>query len=321
MSPMTNALALLLAAAAAAPAGKPAAVRLADPGADRPVVRLTSPAQVSDLCAALEPTERLRSRGDAVERGDAEARHDTARDAATVGRYAIDVPARTLPFAPYDGPERRLTLAEPAQLLAADGRVRLWPTEERSLPVEVDAAGARKVLDAQRAGTLVLSLVFDLPDDVTCGPGAKGKAVTLPVEPVAWSWSDGLTVLARGGAGADRPLLTLAQGARPRVAVGDPIVGPPSAKKEVVARVLELQVCYVEALRRDPSLDGVLVADLGGARPAIAADSVGDAGLASCVQQALGPLAPAKAGRVSVPIRFELAPPSAVPAKDEKPEE
>jgi hypothetical protein len=308
---MTNALALLLAAATAAPAGTPAApaVRLADPGPDRPVVHLSTGDQVKDLCSALVPAERLRARGDAVERGEAEAAHDGARDRAIQGRYEVEVPARALRFAPYDGPERRLSLAEPAQIVAGDGAIRLWPTEERGLPVEIDAAGARKVLDAQRAGTLALTLVFDLPDDVTCGPGAKGKAVTLPVEPVGWRWSDGPTTLARGGAGADRPILTVAQGARPRVAVGDPIVGPAEAKKAVVGRALELQTCYVEALRRVPSLDGVLVADLGGARPAISADSVGDAGLASCVQQALAPLAPAKAGQLAVPIRFELAPP------------
>jgi hypothetical protein len=260
--------------------------------------------------------ERLRPTGDAVERGEAESRHDAARDAALGERYEVIVPAAGMAFAPYDGPERRLALTEPVQIAIGEGTGRLWPTDDRSLPVDVEAAAARKVLDAQRGGTLALSLTFDLPEDATCGSGARGKRFTIPAEPVSWRWLDGTTVLARGGAGVDRPLLTAAHGARPRVDVGEPLAGPVEAKKAVLARATELEACYADALKRDPGIDGVLVADIGGQRPAISADSVGDADLASCVQKVLGPLA-ARGGKVAVPIRFELEPPGAArdPAK------
>jgi hypothetical protein len=331
MTAMMRALPVLLLAAATAPAGAAGApparkapasasarIVRADPsGPERPPVRLDTAADLTRLCDALDPSERLRTPGDAVARGEAETRHDAERDAAVTARYEVTVPAAGLAFAPYDGPERRLALVEPVQLPVAGGTARLWPTEERSLAVEVDAAGARRIIDAQRAGRLSLALVFDLGDDATCGKGARGKKLTVPVEPVAWRWLDGDAVLARGGAAVDRPLLTAAQGALPRVAIGEPIAGPAEAKKAVVARVADLEACYAEALKRDPGADGVLVADLAGQRPAISADSVGDPELAACVQRALAPLAPA-AGRLAVPIRFELeAPGLARPAARE----
>lgn len=308
---MKTALALLLLAAAPAPAGKGPAVtvRHAEPGPERAAVKLATADDVARLCRALEPAERVRPAGDAVERGEAEARHESGRDEALRERYEALVPAAALPFAPYDGPERRLALEEPAQLPVADGSARLWPTEERGLAVEIDAAAARRVLDAQRRGTLALAVTFDLPDDATCGTGARGKKRTVPVEPVSWRWLDGDVVLARGGAAAERPLVSAAQGARPRVDVGDPLAGPAEARRAVLARSADLEACYAEALKRDPAIDGVLVADLGGARAAIAADSVGDEGLAACVARVLGPLAPAQGGKAAVPIRFELAPP------------
>jgi hypothetical protein len=308
----------LLAAAAPAGAGPAtptvAATGTAEPGA----IALASGEDVARLCAALEPAERLRTQGDAVERGEAAARQEEDRDGAIAARYEVAVPAAGLSFAPYDGPERRLALSEPVQIPVGDGTARLWPVEERALPVEIEAATARKVLDAQRGGTLALALTFDLPDDATCGTGARGKKLTIPIEPVAWRWLDGGALLARGGAGSDRPLLTTRQGARPRVDVGDPIAGPVDAKKAILARSGELEACYADALKRDPGIDGVLVADLGGQRPAISADSVGDADLAVCVQKVLGPLAPARGGKVAVPIRFELQPPGAAPGDGRK---
>jgi hypothetical protein len=315
MSRMTYAFALVLLAAAPAPAAQ--TVRAADPGPDRPIVRLASAEEVAGLCATLEPAERIRTEGDALERGEVEERHDAARDAALAARYEVRAPAADLAFAPYDGPERRLSLAEPVQIAMADGTARFWPTEERDLSVHLEASSARRILDAQRNGTLALALTFDLPEDATCGTGARGKKHSIPVEPVAWRWMEGETVLARGGAGSDRPLLTLRQGARPKVNVGEPLAGPVDAKKAVLGRAPELEACYAEALKRDPGIDGVLVADLGGQRPAISADSVGDEDFAACVQRALGPVAPAQGGRVAVPIRFELEPPGApaVPAK------
>jgi hypothetical protein len=295
MSRMTHALAVLL-LAAGAPAGPDATIRAEGPGSDRPPKVLASADDVTRLCHTLEPTERVRPSGDAVERGEEEARHEAERDAALAARYEVRLPAAALAFAPYDGPERRLALAEPVELPVGDGTARLWPMEERALAVELEAPGARRVLDAQRGGTLVLAVTFDLPDDATCGTGARGKRFTIPIDPVSWRWLDGEAVLARGGAGTDRPALTATHGATPRVDVGEPLAGPAEAKKAVLARSAELVACYAEALTRDPGIDGVLVADLGGERPAISADSVGDADLAACVARVLGPLAPAQGG-------------------------
>jgi hypothetical protein len=250
--------------------------------------------------------------GDAVDRGVAEERHGDDRRAALRARYEALVPAGKVAFAPYDGPERRLALQEPVQLAFADGVV-LWPTEDRGLPVDATAAAARRVLDAQRRGTLSLSLVFDLPEDATCATGARGTRFTVPVEPVAWRWLDAQTVLAQGGAAAERPLVSAAEGARPKVDVGEPIAGTAETKKAVVARTRDLEACYADALKRNPSIDGVLVADLGGGRAAISADSVGDEGLATCVQKVLGPLASGQGARTAVPIRFELAAPAEPP--------
>jgi hypothetical protein len=315
MSAMTYALVLLLAAAAPAGSG-PAVVHADGAPPDRPALHLATADDVARLCRTLEPAERFRAGGDAVERGEALTRHEAERDAALAARYEVTVPAAGLAFAPYDGPERRLALAEPVQIPVGEGTGRLWPVEERALAVELEAAGARKVLDAQRAGRLALSLTFDLPDDATCGTGARGTRFTVPIDPVSWRWTEGGAALAGGGAAADRPFLTASQGARPMVDVGDPIAGPAEAKKAVLGRSAELEACYAEALRRDPGIDGVLVADIGGQRPAISADSVGDADLAACVQRALGPLAPAQGGKVAVPIRFELlAPGAAAPAR------
>jgi hypothetical protein len=309
---MIHALAtLLLALPAAVPAGSPSApvIRHDGSGPDKPQLPVVTADDVKALCRALEPSERLRPRGDAVERGEASSGHDAERAAALKERYVVLVPAARLAFAPYDGPERRLALQEPVQLPIADGAARLWPTEARSLAVEAQASAAKRVLEAQRRGTLTLRVVFDLPDDATCGGGLRGKAYTLPIDPVAWRWVDGTTVLAHGGAAAERPLVSASQGARPTVEVGEPIAGPAELKKAVLARSRDLEVCYASALKKDPGIDGVLVADLGGPRAAIAADSVGDADFAACVREALASLAPVQGGKAAVPIRFELAPP------------
>ncbi len=327
---MTTLAALLLAVLGTAPAGNaappaaggraaapPAAkavpvVRHEEAGPERGPVRLEAALDLARLCGTLEPAERVRPKGDAVERGEAEASQETSRAAALKERYAARVTAGKLAFAPYDGPERRLALQEPVQLPIADGTARLWPIDHRDLAVEADAAAARRVLDAQRRGALALELAFELPDDATCGTGARGKKFTIPVDPVSWRWLDGDAVLAQGGAAAERPLVTAAQGAHPTVDVGDPISGPLDASKRVRARGGELEACYREALKRNPAADGVLVADIGGARTAISADSVGDEALADCVQKALGALATGV--RAAVPIRFELTPPGEGPA-------
>ncbi|HEX9049071.1 MAG TPA: hypothetical protein VF841_00900 [Anaeromyxobacter sp.] len=310
---MTPLASVLLAAVLAAPpsGSRVPVVQHEEAAPARAAVHLESAEDLARLCGALLPAERVRAAGDAVERGEAEERHETSRGAALKERYEARIPAAKLAFAPYDGPERRLALQEPVQLPVADGAARLWPTEARDLAVEADVAAARKILDAQRRGALALEVAFELPEDATCGTGARGKKFTIPVEPVSWRWLDGDAVLAQGGAAAERPLVTAAEGARPRIDVGDPISGPLDASKLVLAKGGELEACYREALKRNPSADGVLVAEIGGARTAISADSVGDEQLAVCVREALGALA--HGARAAVPIRFELAPPGAPP--------
>jgi hypothetical protein len=309
---MTLALAsLLLAAAGSSP--PPIAIRAADPGPDAVRRPLAGAEDVVALCRTLLPVERLHPQGDAVEQGDVAAKHEAARDEAILRRYAVTVPAAKLPFAPYDGPERRLSLGAKAALAIGRG-VQLWPTDARDLAVEADAAAARRILDAQRAGRLRLAIVFDLPDDATCDSDVRGTRFTLPIEPVEWTWTDGDAVVARGGAGADRPFVTASQGARPRVDVGEPIAGPVEVKKAVLLRARDLEACYSEALARDPAVDGVVVVEMGAAQPVIAADSTGAPGLGACVQRVLGTLTPPPgAARVAVPIRFELQAPTPAP--------
>jgi hypothetical protein len=308
----TLAALLLLAAAGGSPAGNPSGEATSTIGEhEAPAPGEATPVETRDdvarLCRILEPTERVRATGDAVRRGEVAVGHETLRASALKGRYTARLAPAKLAFAPYDGPERRLALQEPVQLPLAGGAARLWPTDHRDLAVEADAAAARRVLDAQRRGTLALEVVFDLPEDATCGTGARGKTFALGIDPVSWRWLDGDQAVAHGGAAAERPLVTAAQGAQPKIAVGDPISGPLDAKKLVLARAADLEGCYREALKRNPGVDGVLVADLGGARTAISADSVGDEDMAACVQKALAALVPGT--RAAVPIRFELAPP------------
>jgi hypothetical protein len=322
---MSHALAaLLLALAGADPAGGAAPPRaLSAEGAPDVVPRrLASPAEVVALCRALEPAERLRGKGDAVALGEAEAAHAAAREDAILARYELVVPAAKLPFARYEGEGRRLLLERGGLISLEGGAAWLWPALEAGLPVEVDAAAARRIVAAQAAGTLELGLVFDLDDDTTCGSGPVGKArYTLPIEPVAWRWQAGGELLARGGAGADRPAFSAAQGARARVDVGEPVAGPREARRTVQERQPALVDCYLATLRRNPAADGVIVAELGGAAPLVAADSVGDAELAACVTRALRDAAGTAGigGTVAVPIRFELLPPLSAAASPRAP--
>lgn len=295
------------AARAASPAEPGAIVVAAAPTGPAPRA-VASAEELAALCAALSPAERLRPAGDALARGEASGRQRAGRDAAMVARYAMTLPGGPLAFAPYDAADRELALAEPALLPVPGGASSLWPTEERGLAVEVDAAAARRILDAQQAGRLTLEVVFDLPDDATCGADPRGKAFTLPIEPVEWSWSDGREALARGGAGAARPLASAAQGARPQVSVGAPVIGAPDARRAVAARRADLERCYAEALEADPAVDGLLVVELG-PRPSIAADSTGAPELGACVLRAVARARPA-GGRAAVPIQFELLPPA-----------
>jgi hypothetical protein len=272
-------------AEAAAPDGMPAAVASGD--------------DVARLCAALVPAERLRAAGDAIARGELEARHEAAREEALARRYRATVPGAALRFEAYDPGGGELALDDRALLSAAGGAARIWIAEEAGLPVEVAPDAAKRLLDAQARGTLSLALVFELPEDAACGGAAGARTFTLAAEPVAWRYLDGDVPLAGGGEDAGRALGV--KDARPRVEIGAPLQGSADARAAVAGRSAELERCYADALARSPGLDGVLVARVGG-DAGIAADSVGDPGLADCVRRALGPVG----GDGAVPIRFEL---------------
>jgi hypothetical protein len=296
--------------AATAPAARPTPVVQYEepaPAVIRPVEGVDG---LTALCRMLAPPAQLRPAGDAVDRGEAISGAEQARHDALAARWQIRVPAAKLAFAPFDGPERRLELAEPSTL-ALGSHARLWPVAERGLAVEVDAGVARQILDAQRRGSLVLALTFDLPEEAGCGADQRVRSIQLPVDPVEWRWLDGDRVLARGGAAADRPAVDVAAGAKPKVDVGEPIAGTAEMKKAVVARSPELLECYRHALEKDPAVDGVLVVELSAsAGLTIAADSTGADDLPGCVSKALATLAPPAAGKAAVPIRFELVPPT-----------
>jgi hypothetical protein len=304
---MFRALAPLLLAASGAPT-VPVIQHEEAPDAGPEVVALRAAEDVGRLCRVLEPAERFRVEGNAVDRGEAEDRHDTERDRALERRYRVVIPSGRILFAPYDSQGRKLGLSFRAELRGAEGALRVWAIQDRGLPVEVDAETARRVLAAQAAGRLTLEVVFALADDATCGGAPATRRWALAMDPVSWTYRRGDAVLARGGAAADRPAVTLVQGARARVEVGDPLAGPPDARAQVDARRTGLEACYAEALKRDPALDGVLVADLAAGKAEIAADSIGDAKLAGCIRTALEG---AGTARAAVPIRFTLEPPAA----------
>ncbi len=285
---------------------------------------LDTPKRVAALCEALVPSERVPFRGDALARGKAEAAHDRAREAALARRYRVAVPAERIGFAPYDEDEESLFLSPRVVLTAAGGSLRVWAPGEEDLAVQVPADRARRILDAQRDRSLTLAIVFDLPADEggsPCAHVAGAKQYTLAVEPVSWEYAANGEVLARGGEGADRPLVSSAQGARPRVDVGSPVGDAASESiRAPLARGADLATCYRAALQRDPAVDGTLVLELelrpeGGAARAVrvSADSVQDPAFALCVRGAVGKVAfpKGKGGSVAVPIQFTLEAPPA----------
>lgn len=281
---------------------------------------LESPAQVRALCEALAPSERLLPRGDVVERARAEAAHDARREAALEARYRVEISADRLRFGEYDPDEQQLVLSDRAFLSAAGGSVQVWPVEDAGLPVAVDGAAARRIVQAAAQGRLRLALTFTLPDDadVTCGHANGSSRYSLGVEPFRWEYLDRGQVLARGGEGADRPAVTAAEGARPRVRVSDPLGGGGRELRSAVqAREKDLEGCYQQALRQNPGLDGSLVAEVELARGAarsvrMAADSVQDEAMAGCVTGIISRVAFPEGAevRADIPIHFELEPPA-----------
>ncbi len=261
MSVLLLSLALLAPAAAspAPPAGPGATAR---PQAVQPRP-LESLAQVKALCDALTPVERFAPTGNAVERSRAEGAHEIRREAALTKRYTVTLPGDRLRFADYDSEERTLTLADRSELVAAGGGLRLFTVEDRGLPVTADETAARRILQAGARRALVLALTFVLPEDddlAVCSHNAGALSYTLGVEPMSWEYRDDAVVLARGGEGAERPLVGADRGARPRVLVAD--MAERDVQGAVQSRLRDLEGCYQRALQSDPVLDGAVVADV-----------------------------------------------------------
>jgi hypothetical protein len=137
------------------------------------------------------------------------------------------------------------------------------------------------------------------------------------VEPFAWEYVVDGQVLARGGEGSDRPLVTAAQGARPRVSVSEPYgAGGREARQALEASTPDLVACYQQALRENPGLDGTLVAEVDlseGQSVRVAADSVQDDGLTRCVMAVVSRARFPQTGasRLDIPIHFLLEAPTA----------
>jgi len=316
-------LPLALALALAAPQAKSAIVAETSPRTVAPVAAqpLESPSQVHALCEALNPSERMIRKGDVVARARAEAEHDARRDVALSGRYRVRISADLLRFADYDPGEEQLALSKRAVLAAAGGTLRIWPVEDRGLPVTADVAVAQRIMEARARRALALTITFTLPDDddeVACVHPNGSDRYALGIEPVGWEYVDGEQVLARGGEGSDRPLITAAQGARPRIRVSDPLGGGGRELRSAVeAREKDLEGCYQRALEQNPGLDGSLVAevDLGGGASSvrIAADSVQDEAMTACVTGVISRVEFPRGQevRADLPIHFVLEPPPA----------
>jgi hypothetical protein len=277
------------------------------------------------VCELLSPVERFAFPGDAVERGTAEASREEERQKALDARYRIEVPAERIRFAPYAPDERTLSLYRHQLPATADGALRLHVVEDGGLPVEVDVATARRILAAHKEKKLVLRVAFVTAeeDESPCFHVAGTKGWTLSAEPVAWEYLQDGQVIARGGQGADRPLVSVRDGARPRVRVGKALDAGEGEGRELrlaaMDRLEEVEACYATALDRDPWLDGAVVADLAlpeerGApgEVKIAADTVQDEELVECVRTVLATLeVRGGPGRAWLPIHFALDPPGA----------
>lgn len=286
---------------------------------------IDAPPRAAALCDALTPPGRAPGRLDVVARARAEAERAARREQALQGRYQVTIPAARLPFAPYDPGDATLALSGRAFLGAAGGSLWLWTLHDEGLPVQAAPPAAARVMAAAARGTLELSLTFTLPEDddedVSCAGVAGARRWGLGVEPYAWAWIDRDRVLARGGAGSDRPLVTVAEGARPAVRLGPWIGDDRALAAPVEARRGELEACYREALRRDGGLDGGYVAELdlaaqGPGRVRMALDAVQDEALARCVTGVLARVAPPPGApaRAMVQVQFELVPPDEVAA-------
>ncbi len=300
-------------AAAARRAALAAALALVRAGAlaaEAEPVPLEKPAQVARLCRALEPAD-----GGTTE---AEAQ---AREEAAGRRYRVAVSGDRLDFEPWDE-ESGLRLSPRAVLLGAGRSLRLWMPGGDDLAVLAPRAAAQRIFQAKGRGKLSLRLTFEIPAGETgetpCTQAPTGKSWVLAVEPVSWEYLSGAQVLARGGEAADEPMVSAAEGARPRVTVGEAVgaAASPAVRSALQAAIPDLTACYREALGRTPRLDGALVVELslsGKAGPPrsarIAVDSAGDEALAACVKGVAGKARfPAgRAGLASMSVQLDLA--------------
>jgi hypothetical protein len=307
--------ALARALAAPTPSAPPPPVST---GVEKPLSLETFP-QVATLCAVLEPTERLAGGRDVVAHARAEAQHDERREAALSGSYEVKIRGDQLLFGPYDPDEGVLSLSYRTLLFGAGGSLGVWAVHDADLPVQAGTEAATRIMRAIEHKSLVLVLVFTLPDDadeVFCSHVPGSRRFGLAVEPFRWEYREGNLVLARGGEGGDKPLLTAAEGAKPEVLIAEGEGTLASDFKAALEGLRPaLQGCYVEALRKNPGLDGAYVAEIdlaeGGerhVRPAI--ESLQDESMTSCVTAVLARADLRRAGQATVPIHFELAPPS-----------
>ncbi len=276
-------------------------------------VELEKPADAARLCRALQPVERVAPASEA-----AQAR---ARAEAMGRRYRVTVSGDGLDFKAWEE-DAGLALSPRAVLVGAGRSLRLWMPDGDDLAVKLPRAEAQRVFQAKARGRLALRVVVEIPSgesgEAPClKAGATGTWI-LAVQPVAWEYLAGGEVLARGGEAAEAPAGSAAQGARPRVEVGEAVgdVATPEVRSALRASQADLEACYREALSRSPSLDGTLVVEvaLGGkAGPPrsarIAADSAQDEALAACVQgvAARTRFPAGRAGVASMAVQFELA--------------
>jgi hypothetical protein len=313
---------VLTLAIASTPAPTPPSPAMSATGQPAPTVEaVESLRQVAAICRALTPFERLPWKGDVVARAKAEAEHEARRDVILEGRYKMRIPADRLLFAPYDPEEQELALSERAFLAGAGNTLWIWTLSQEGLPVTADAATAERIVLAAQRKTLSLVLTFTMPDDddedVTCGHANGTNRYALGIEPYSWEYVDGDKVLAHGGEGGDRPLVTVNEGAKPRVFVSEPAGESGSALKSAVeARRGDLKACYEKALRQNPGLDGAYVAEVEIERGVqnhvrMAADSVQDDSMSACVAAVLARVDFPRQNRVrtAIPIHFELEAP------------
>jgi hypothetical protein len=275
-------------------------------------VALEKPGDVARLCRALQPLERATPGSEA-----AQAR---ARQEAMGRRYRVTVSGDGLDFEPWDE-EAGLALSPRAVLVGAGKSLRLWMPDADDLAVKTPRAAAQRVFQAKARGRLSLRLTFEIPSgepgEAPCMKAGATATWILAAEPVSWEYLAGGEVLARGGEAAEAPPVSAAEGARPRVEVGEAVgeAAGPAVRSALQGSLADLEACYREALSRSPRLDGTLVVEVrlvGKAGPPrsarIAADSAHDEALTACVQgvAARTRFPAGRAGAASMAVQLEL---------------